>query len=108
MVFEQEFLLAPASLNINMSDHFLWRHLVDWLFNKNQHRIPELKTAIQSQTESTSVETLTMTLTTVLNIKEVTQIMSCQMIKKTPYIYLMSDLTDELSVILSCMAMTMG
>jgi hypothetical protein len=29
------------------------------MFQKNQHTIPELKTAIQSKTEATSTETLT-------------------------------------------------
>jgi hypothetical protein len=70
-------------MNFNTCDYyFLCRFLVDWVFQKNQHMIPELKTAIQSQIEAIPIETLTMGLTSVFNKKEVTQILMCQMIKK--------------------------
>jgi hypothetical protein len=82
MLFEPGFLWAPASLNFNTCDYFLWRYLVDRVFQKNQYTIPELKTAIQSEIEATPIETLTMAHTIVFNKREVKEILTCQMIKK--------------------------
>lgn len=60
---------------------------MDRVFQKNQHTIPELKTATQSEIEATPIETLTMTQTIVFNHREVTQILTCHIIRKhhVPY-----------------------
>jgi hypothetical protein len=50
--------MATNFTSLNPSDYFLWRYLKDRVFHKNPHTIPELKTAIQSETEAISAETL--------------------------------------------------
>jgi hypothetical protein len=58
-LFEEGFSWPPPPLRLNPCDYFLWGCLEDKAFRKNPYTIPETKTAIQSETETISSETLT-------------------------------------------------
>jgi hypothetical protein len=58
-LFEKSLSSPPTSTNLNPRDYFPWGDFKDRLLQKNLHTIPELETAIQSEIEALSTETLT-------------------------------------------------
>jgi hypothetical protein len=54
--------MATNLKDLKFCDYFLWGYFKDRVFQKNPHTIPELKTAIQSDSEAITSEILTKTL----------------------------------------------